>query len=787
MTWQDFLTTLAGGLERLDARLRAAESARGTGAGPDPANPLPPPVCLANGHQRAGDAQCLIDVGAHWTPADGEYVPVDHRGICLRDKGLARPGSTAPKRPTGVTALALDPPPDLFAQWQRAVGADAAPEPFFAHFTLVVEDASPDSVLGLIVLLARLNGVPADAVPRAWIAAVAAWEQGQSRVAEPFAHWPTLLAALGHGYWDSELFRQLPTDDTATERAARACEVNAVVGAAWLACLRFTVALLAADSLPTPIADLSSVCPEAARAAAFLRYEAEQYRHALDHAETLQLRLPMQGPGRRWRIVDACLIEEQALAGAMKVLLRNDRVHPWLGDGFGLIGLYRPALAGTGADMTISVDPALGVHLPDLWRALERLEDAAWGGERPSDQPRIGLAGYPDGRRPDTGAPSPNQPWWDDRGSYTLIAAPGRLPDGSPGSLLDWREDVLEALWNCYKPSGALRFRCADGVVRPFEACLPVLIETAQAAPDATAPPPPAADRPKQRLALRWPRPQQDPDASASAAANEPALLTPTLQRCLIAPIANAGLAPDQRHRLAHLPDPECFDCIALAGGVVLVHPNGAVLFDDWHRTPLDHGAIETAVDQVGRRLALLAQTGAEASALLDGLDQHIRQRRWVSLTAAGNLDRLTGIKVALRRGLDQTANAAADPRLAALRASLERRWGIGDRLEQLERTIDELERTLRAYAEQRAARLVTFLTVFGFPLVLFAGFFDFALNTMPRDWGALPGWLLGQAAPAAANSGPNWPALALFAGTAVLGMALMALGLALVRRLRGR
>ena len=616
------------------------------------------------------------------------------------------------------------PPPDLFAHWQRAVGTQAAPAQFFARFTLVVEDASPDSVLGLIVLLARLNGVPADAVPRAWVSTVAAWEQGSSRVADPFAHWPTLLVALGHGYWDSALFRQAPTDGTASGRAGSAHEGNAVVGAAWLACLRFTVALLAADSPPAPVADLS-ICPEAARAAAFLRYEAEQYRHALDHAETLQLRLPMQGPGGRWRIADACLIEEQALTGAMKVFLRNDRVHPWLGDGFGLMGLYRPALADTGADMTLSVDPALGVHLPELWWALERLEDGAWGGQRPCDQPRFGLAGYPAGRRQDTGAPSPNQPWWDDRGSYTLIAAPGRLPDGSPGSRLDWREDVIEALWTCYKPSLALRFGCADGVVRPFEACLPVPIGQPQAAPDGTAPAPAAADRPKHRLVLRWPHPQHGPDATACAAANELALLTPTLQRCLIAPIANAGLAEDQHHRLAHLPDPECFDCIALPGGVVLVHPNGVVLFDDWHRTPLDQQTIETEVDQVGARLALLAQTGSEAKALLDRMDQYIKHSRWVGLAAAGNLDRLTRIKVALRRGLDKTANAGADPRLATLRANLERRWGIGDRLEQLERTLDELEQTLRAYAEQRAARLVTFLTVFGFPLVLFAGFFD--------------------------------------------------------------
>ncbi|WP_157818054.1 hypothetical protein [Candidatus Thiodictyon syntrophicum] len=64
------------------------------------------------------------------------------------------------------------------------------------------------------------------------------------------------------------------------------------------------------------------------------------------------------------------------------------------------------------------------------------------------------------------------------------------------------------------------------------------------------------------------------------------------------------------------------------------------------------------------------------------------------------------------------------------------------------------------------------------------------ALTGMPRDWGALPGWLLRQSAPAvanAANSGPNWPALALFAATAVLGMVLLALGLARVRWLGGR
>ena len=52
--------------------------------------------------------------------------------------------------------------------------------------------------------------------------------------------------------------------------------------------------------------------------------------------------------------------------------------------------------------------------------------------------------------------------------------------------------------------------------------------------------------------------------------------------------------------------------------------------------------------------------------------------------------------------GSGQDGERQRRPRLAALRASLERRWGIGDRLEQLEHTLDELEQALRAYAEQR-------------------------------------------------------------------------------------
>ncbi|WP_295429436.1 hypothetical protein [uncultured Thiodictyon sp.] len=43
---------------------------------------------------------------------------------------------------------------------------------------------------------------------------------------------------------------------------------------------------------------------------------------------------------------------------------------------------------------------------------------------------------------------------------------------------------------------------------------------------------------------------------------------------------------------------------------------------------PLLQSTMETAVDQVGARLARLAQTGTEAKALLERMDRHLKHRR---------------------------------------------------------------------------------------------------------------------------------------------------------------
>lgn len=751
MTWNDYLKALSDALEAV-----------APGGGPISDDPETRASTLQvrydPRHQSSSAQECLIGVGRHWHRGQVATRPVEHLGICLNDKDLALPGVAG----QGVTVLALKAPDALFDGWARLVGADAEPKRFFATYTLVVEDASPDSCFGLVVLLARLNGVEAAEVPESWTGYTRQWEHGASRVTDPFRAWGPLVSALSHGYWDMDAFRALCDPAGAAADAAEAsAALDLALARAWLACLRFTTALLRAGSPPEPIGDLPP-CAEAERAHAFLTYEHQVYLQTLQQAETLQLLLPLDAPGGRRKIVDACLLEETTVTGTNKIFLRNDREHTWLHDGFGLMALYRPGLAGSGDDMTISVDRVTGVDLKELWQRLEALEDSAWGGARPCGDPRE-VAAYPGGRRPGGIEPSPDQPWWDDRGTYTLLAAPRRMADGRLGSRLRWREDVLEALWACYRPVRDLRMIDDRGELRPVEECSPRPLEKTG----------------KRRLLLRWPRGHSARPGAVVAAAAEPGeygdqpvdsvLLTPTLKRCLAALVAEPRDPGVHRLGLSGLPSAEGFDFIPVSGGYVLAHGDGVVILDDWRSTPLCETEIDESIARVARRLTLLQDRGAEARALLDRLGKRIAGRRLRGIASGAVLDRLAETKVRLRQGLNDTEAVGDDASLGQVHACLERRWGIASQLRSIDRTIDEMEQTLRSYAELRSTRFINFLTVIGFPLALFAGFFQFAVADMPREWSSLPAWFLADG-----GKGPHWPALLTFLGLSVLVMGLI-------------
>ena len=66
-----------------------------------------------------------------------------------------------------------DAPDDLVEAWRAQFSGDV--ETVFERAILVVEDASPDSVLSVIFWLARLAGIAPAGLPQRWITALTAW------------------------------------------------------------------------------------------------------------------------------------------------------------------------------------------------------------------------------------------------------------------------------------------------------------------------------------------------------------------------------------------------------------------------------------------------------------------------------------------------------------------------------------------------------------------------------------------------------------------------------------
>jgi len=158
-----------------------------------------------------------------------------------------------------------------------------------------------------------------------------------------------------------------------------------------------------------------------------LKKEYEKYEGIVSKSETTILYIP--GKDNESVKVSAIFIETEIVSSIQKVFLRNDTNSP-TGDGYALMAVHNASAKGTGNDIVISVDPGKGIQMKVLWQALEKEEDKLWNGMRPKDNPRM-LSSYPNNN-------GPNEPWWDDMGKYTLIAAP-KMVANEYGRRVSWK------------------------------------------------------------------------------------------------------------------------------------------------------------------------------------------------------------------------------------------------------------------------------------------------------------------------------------------------------------
>ena len=753
VSWQEFLTKFEHALLVLAGRVDAFANAIETGAHElAPREQLASPVIEDPGRVAAAESEILVGVGYWATKGEREQdssVPVAHDGICLQHKAAPSP---AGRRYGSLSDFVANGSDAVWSDWCAKISPPCDPSSVLQRFTLVVEDASPDSCFGLISFLARVAGVPPDDIPLDWQDYVRRWEEGDVRTTgKPFASWGALHSALAHSFIAGPHASAAggKPGERPTHSAAVQVNRNLAFAKAWLACLRFDVAVLRSGAAPH---DLSRIrpCPEQLLAAAFMKYEYQQYTQGFMHASLLQLLLPMTGADTRFKLVDAHIEDEQLPLGAKKVFLRNDREHAWLRDGFGLMGVNKPAEKGSGNDMTVSVDPGAGVHLEHLWYELERMEDEKWvksGEVRPTSIPRLGIKGYPEGRRRD-GTPSPNQPWYDEGGRYTLIGAPKAL-DGYPeGSRLEWSE-VLDATWRLYNPLRFLKVLSLDGTQFKVE-------ELAGSKPT-----PPG----KRLVIALWVK--ESPEQQSL-------LLSPTVKRCFAA----CG-ARQEGHvgplSLAELPDEASFDFLLLPGGLATVHRDGVFLLNDWRNEDLNTKELRSEFDRVEKRLDGVDKVQPRLDALAREIEALIDDPGRSGRPELQILGELSKQKILIQRLLAETAPHTKDPAVLGFREVLERRWGVASKLEAFQHAVEQLETTLRNYSELltnqselKTNRIIKNLTIYGFPAVLLASFFQFITTGFPAEWH------IGDEVWPLTLAGVNWLGLIIYAVLVAVGTSLL-------------
>ncbi len=537
---------------------------------------------------------------------------------------------------------------------------------------IVVEDLSLDTCLALLLFFDRTghNRLVSTEL-EAWVRYVTDWEAGLYADSVEMRHSAAVqMTILGHSYLSPTPPRGVPDESLRTGLRA---------------CLSLLRAMIDSGMSPhAPVPRLNTA--EHSRAMAQFEYEAQQYRLALAYGRSCQLLVPLADGGRRV-LIDALILDEVEPSGILKLFARTDLERSWTRKGFALLAIHRPSQAGTGNDMTLSIDPATGLTLRDLWVELERRENLAWGEDRPRDWPRR-IASY---RRPDgtVDPAAPNEPWWDDSGRYTLIGAPKRLlphrqgptevePKAGQtrpmsGSRLQWRADVLSALWKLYGPV-------------PAEAHV---LES------------PAIG--VKRLAMvRW---ESGPNLAVAES-----------------PSFHAWLASHSMARRVEspldLPLPDEFELQRAAGGLAAIHREGVTLFDDWRQTAFDLKGLQNVAVEIGaasaQQRAFLDQKPNPLEAALAQQERLIRgEERFTLRRLLLWKHQMSVHRHALLKILSLAIDKAEGREHASFRQGLIRHWGLSQQREHMLDMLHKLEElTQHVFADtgERQRRLMTAL-----------------------------------------------------------------------------
>ncbi|WP_192459119.1 hypothetical protein [Musicola keenii] len=531
---------------------------------------------------------------------------------------------------------------------------------------IIVEDFSLDTCLAWILFQLRVwpgfTHYPAEL--EAWVNYVDLWEQGFHLESDDITH---SAACLHTAYAHAQLNAAKNHDDHYDAEKLHA---------GFAGCIRLLIDFINQSHTPTQgIQPLPTLEFHAAESA--LNYEYQFYQLTIARAATCQLLVEQQN-SRRKLMVDALFLNEQHASGLFKIFARNDRQRSWCKNGFTLLGIYRQQEQGTGNDIVISVDPRSNLSLEKLWRALEAKENERWNGSRPCDTPRP-LRSYIDPHRSTDNAiallpGAPNQPWWDDEGRYTLIAAPKMLDADQRvmGSQLDWWQDVLPLIWQHY-------------FVQHISPYLEEIKPTLTRAPNH-----------KYLCALRWLQPDQRlQQTDITAHLMDTPSFHAWLATCSQPPAAQTPYT---------LPASDEYEAYWQEDVLTIIHEHGVTLFSRRPDNPTLQELLVTA-----ERIAVLSADYAQFlqqthhifrkwPSLLRENTQKIKDKQWE--------EEIFQLRLNALHTLDRMDTLSIHPQENRLNNALQRHWGLHAQRENLFAQLDRLDALVNnAISRQKAYR----------------------------------------------------------------------------------
>jgi hypothetical protein len=555
------------------------------------------------------------------------------------------------------------------------------------------EDLSPDACLSFILIYCQYHGVSTSQFPKEWIDYTIRWELGDVKTTgKPFESWGCLHSALAHAYFIME--EKIDEHGNVTPVID---QDNVLEGLR--ACLWLTIALLLEEVAPYEVPYLDHI-EEFNRAYMYLKMEHQKYLLGLKYATITQLELPVINANRKL-MVDAFITTENTYMGLLKSFLMHDEERTWLESGFQFFAIYRPDFKGTGRDMVIQVDPQLYVHLNDLKQRLEAMER-----ERAVSEEE-------------------NISWSHPTEQLTTLTAPKR----AGGSRLQWSE-IVRIIWELYNPANSITvhpFR-SDGTIadacRIYE-CKPVLAKS------------------KLLRIVKW----------NSLGQQQVLVSSPTLQRYIAACAAN--LDHTQVPPIHPLPTKGSFDFIELPCGYAFIHNKGIFILDDWNNEPVDFPLYKQEVEHLIERVETFGEIHRACVTMMSDIKKQLQQSQTFTTEKLQEINHwITMKKTEIRHTILKTMLSSSDYYLQMFRKTIEKRWAIDTQLSDLYDTLSELEQILENHMNLRTNRLITIITIFGFPFVLFSGLFEVIFGNLPSSL-----WL-----------GINWTAVVVFFVLSLVG-----------------